>query len=84
MLHDGEGIVEVVQQGAPIPVLLGLSESNRMVFEPLPFDEQQICARRLDRTRQRQTPEASHRSDDGLRLAKRQLEVAFLAGDDWQ
>jgi hypothetical protein len=39
MLHDGERIVEVVQQALPFAVLGGLAKSDGMIFERAPTDE---------------------------------------------
>ena len=60
VLNKRERLIEMVQKGAPFLVLLGLPEADRVVVELLPLNEQKVCARRLDRTRQRETSTPGH------------------------
>ncbi len=55
MLHYRKGLVEGVQQSAPLLVLRRAAEALRMVHQPVPFDEQQIGVRVLQTTRERET-----------------------------
>jgi hypothetical protein len=48
VLDRRERVVEAVKQPAPLLVARRLAEALRVVFEPLPRDEQEIAVRRLD------------------------------------
>lgn len=66
VLHDREGIVEVVEQLAPSLVFSGVSESLGVVLEPTPLHQQQVGSRSLDAAREGQPLEALHSCDDRL------------------
>ena len=48
VLHDREGLVEVVQQGSPLGVLLRAAEALGGGLDGVLFDEQQIEVRGLE------------------------------------
>lgn len=81
MLDRRERIVERVQQLFPCLVLRRLPESNGVILQRLPANEQHVpvagfqAATRVVRTT------ARHRRDDGLGLPERALECGLASGD---
>src|SRR5437588_12149522 len=66
VLDGREGVVEVVEQRAPLLVLGRPAEAFGVVFEAVPLDQQQIPARLFDAAFEPQGTEARHRGDDRL------------------
>lgn len=82
MLDERERVIEPVEQLAPLPVLLRLSEADGVVFKAIPLHEKQVGVSGLHRSRERQRLKAGHGGDDHLRFYKRRLELTFHAGRD--
>ncbi len=81
MVHFGEGIVKVVEQGFPVLVLGGLSETFGVVLQFLPLHEQDVPVFDFDAPLQVVGDVARHGGDDGLGLGERGFEVVLLSGD---
>ena len=84
MLYDGKGLIEVVQQLAPLLVVLRTAKAHGVVLQAVPFHEQQVGARALQAPRQCQAPEAGHARNDPLGLPEGGLEVILVARSDRQ
>lgn len=82
MLDSGKGLREVVQQLAPLLVLLRTARAHSAVLQFVPFHQQQVGARTLQAPRQGQASEAGHACNDRLRLPEGGLEVVFVARPD--
>jgi len=80
VLHDREGLVEVVQQGSPLGVLLRAAEPFGVGLDGVPFDEQQVEVRGLDRSRQGEADEAGPAADQRFGTGERGLELRLQAG----
>ena len=84
MLYDGKGLIEVVQQLAPLLVVLRTAKAHGVVLQAVPFHEQQVGARALQAPRQCQAPETGHTRNDPLGLPEGGLEVILVARSDRQ
>lgn len=84
MLDGGKGLIEVVQQLAPLLVVLRTAKAHGVVLQAVPFHEQQVGARALQAPRQCQAPEAGHTHNDLLGLPEGGLEVILVARSDRQ
>src|SRR4051812_23123703 len=80
MLDPRKGVIEVVQQCAPLLVARRLAEADCMVLELLPFDQQKVAVRRLEAALDRDRAEARRRRDQRPRLFHCGFEGGFLAG----
>src|SRR5450830_936584 len=60
VLHDGERVVEPVEQPAPLLILGRAAEAVRVVFQSFPLDQQQVRPRALSTAREPETQEARH------------------------
>jgi hypothetical protein len=50
VLDDGRGVVEVVEQPAPLLERFRTPKALGVVFQSLPFDQQEVAPRRLETT----------------------------------
>ncbi len=70
----------MVQQCLPSLILRRFPKSNRMVFEFIPFHEEQILILYFNTTLKLQCYKTWHRRDKGTRLAKGAFKRNFLTG----
>lgn len=82
MLDRGERVIEVVQQSTPLLVLLGPPESNRVILEMVPLNQQQVSGWRLDASFESNGSAPGHRRDDRVGRCERPLEELSFARDD--
>jgi len=80
MFDDGKGIVVVMQKRSPALIFRGLSETDGMVFEAIPMDEQDVSIRIFDTSLKLVAHEAGHGRDDRLGLSKGRFKLIGFAG----
>jgi hypothetical protein len=78
VLDVRERVVEVVQQSAPLRVLLRATEPLRVILKRSPTNTKHVSARTLQTTFEIQLLEPSHRGNDRLRPIERCLELCLL------
>ena len=74
MLDGGKGIVEVMQQGFPLIILWGSSESGVMRLQGFPVHQQEVLVGFLDAALQLMGNITRHAGDYSLRFVKGSLE----------
>jgi len=79
MLHRGKRIIEMVEQLTPLPISVGLTETNFVILHRVPPREQEIAAPALKAPVHFYAVETLGRGDEGLGGLKRPLEVRLLA-----
>lgn len=84
MLNGWERIVEMVQQRLPALIVVGLAETNGVIFQRSPPYQQYIPVWGFEASLEFVTEIAFHRSDNRLRLGKCRFELTFPAGDHIQ
>ena len=75
-------VVEVVKGVTPLLILVGPTEPLGVIFDTLPFHQQQVTGRGPDTPFQTNGPASWHRGDDRAGRAERLLEVLHLPWDD--
>jgi hypothetical protein len=79
VLHGREGVVQVVEEPAPLLGEGRTPEALGAVLWLLPLHEEQVPRRTLEAPVQAQRPESGHGGDDGSGLIERILEALLVA-----
>ena len=82
MLHYREGVVEVMQRGAPLLICRRAPKTLCVILQAPPFRQEQEAARSLDAAFDSQRDEARTAGDVGLCFLHRLEKGVFLPGND--
>jgi hypothetical protein len=84
VVYGGEGVVEVVEEMLPLPVLRRGAEAYGVVFEGLPVHEQKVAVGVFDAGQELVGEVALHAGDERRSLPECLLERGLLVGANVQ